>query len=375
MKISTNEIIFFFFLLVFGGLTLAYFNVPGWLDPDSYGFFNQNCHKTSDIETPILSYFVFQSLPCDEIVWKTFGFFLIFAIFSSFFYSCKKLGIPSKYSFIFGLSGYIIGFLWSPEDDLLAYPLLIASSFWLLEKPKQRIIPYAIIGLLIGSLVWKGAFLIMGLIILGVIHPLAALVGILYYSPSFFNSWGNSAEVVWGGGFVINNFILLPVLVILFLAKIPTHLKTILFTLMILVFFQPKWGEYLIIPCLAIIAVYREKIKEHENIIPIISIIMIILFSCFLFLTITPTLNQWEVINESVRIQKNGGILYNDWGIGHHLEYAGGNPSQKGGYHGYYNPREDVFYYLGFGIEFTGYNCKTINEKDGLSIQECIKNP
>lgn len=375
MKISTNEIIFFFFLLVFGGLTLAYFNVPGWLDPDSYGFFNQSCHKTTDIETPILSYFVFQLLPCHEIIWKIFGLFLIFAIFSSFFYSCKKIGIPTKYSFIIGLSGYIIGFLWSPEDDLLAYPLLITSSFWLLEKPKQRIIPYAIIGLLIGSLVWKGAFLIMGLIILGVIHPLAALVGLLYYSPSFFNSWGNSAEVVWGGGFVINNFILLPVIVILFLANIPAHLKTILFTLMILVFFQPKWGEYLIIPCLAIIAIYRENLKKHENIIPIISIIMIILFSFFLFLTITPTINQWEVINESVKIQKNGGFLYNDWGVGHHLEYAGGIPSQKGGYHGYYSPREDVFYYLGFGVEFTGYNCQMIMEKDGLSIQECIKNP
>lgn len=370
---NNQKIIFLLFIIVFGALTSAYLLVPGWLDPDAYGFFNQNCHNTNDIETPLLSYFVLQSLPCNEIVWKMFGLLLIFTIFSSFYYASKKMNIPPKYSFIIGLSGYLIGFLWSPEDDMIAYPLLIASTFWLFEKPKERIIHYSIISLLIGLLIWKGAFLIMGLIILCVIHPLLGIVGIVYYFPNFFNSWGNSAEVIWGAGYFINNFILMITLVILFLQRLPKHIITILIVLMILVFFQAKWGEYLIIPCFTIIGLYREKIREYENLFIILGVIMTIIFTSFLFLTITPTTNQWEIINEANSIQKNGGILYNDWGLGHHLEYLGGTPSQKGGYHGSYNPKEPVFYYLGFGEPFAGYDCQITKEADGLSIEKCIK--
>lgn len=375
-----NVHVIIIFFLIFFPLTIYYINQVGWVDADTYAFYNQTCYNKFDLETPSISKAIFHLLPCEQNSWKIFGFFLIFCIFSSFYYGAKKLLLPEKYVWVIGLSGFLVAFLWSPEDDMIAYPIIVASSFWLLSKITfKKIAIYGFIGGLLTLFVWKGAIIPMGIIFFGSIHPILSILPVSYLALGFLDRWGNSSEVVWGAGSLVNNFILIPLSFVFpkFDDKHNMRVWSMMLSMSILSFFQPKWGEYLVIPAFVLMVYFRQKLFKYENIIVIVGIIYLILFSIFILLTMVPTTPQWEVIKQAKIIQDKGGIIYNDWGVGHYFEFLGGIASHKGGYQGKQRPSQDVFFWLGFDENFEGYEChyptESLAKGDGLLLLRCQK--
>ena len=90
-------------------------------------------------------------------------------------------------------------------------------------------------------------------------------------------------------------------------------------------------------------------------------IIITIIFTIF---TAYPNQAEQEVIKTGVEYQKNGEIVYTDWGLGHYFEYFGGKPSQKGGYYGFQDANNA--YWLG-----PDRNCLTIASANTTFFQKC----
>lgn len=184
-----------------------------------------------------------------------------------------------------------------------------------------------------------------------------------YIIYSGLDTWGNSSEKIIGSGFIIGQIGLFLLLFLLYQKKDFSWKKEyfLLIAIEILVFFQPKWGEWLIIPLAFLLEPYFDK----SRLLQFFGLWMYFLTIIFLIFTSFPTNNDIILIKNVVTEQNNGKTVLVDWGVGHYFEYFNGTPSQKGGFHGYQDLNNN--YYLGGKM----LNCSTIMVSDSLFYQKC----
>lgn len=366
---------------------LLLFLIPFWPDPDATGLYNAVCNHSNNTEVLPVSGIIFGLIPCSIIAWKTIQLLLIL---------CSIYLISKNYPLsLLGLVGYFPVFLLTFEDDLLAFPLIYLYWIWIQkdsfdsksreqQKPlldwksfypnqilhsiyvnvQYRLFPLiagVLLTFFLGLFVWKGSFLVLGLILSWYITPpLAVVISILYVLSSNFNTWGGSAEVIIGNGFLIGQIGIVFVIIGLYLKKIKwNNLGWLLLGFEILAFFQPKWGEWLIIPLLPFLLPWSKDIWAR-----FIGVWLLVIIIGFTIFTSFPTTGDSLLIQDAVIIQSDGNRLMNDWGVGHYFEYYGGSPSQKGGYAGI----QDVngSYWLGPDI-----NCPILTSSDSLFLERC----
>lgn len=346
--------------------------IPFWIDPDATGTYNTICKK-SDSEIPGITQAILKLLPCHLIVWKIFHLLLVLLILWIF---------SKEYSLsIIGVVGFFLTFLLTLEDDLLAFPLLLIYGIWVLAIQKNNLMGFRfdkqldsqyklvlliglILFLIIGLFVWKGGFLIMLILLSYLIHPpLSSIPSVAYIIYSGLDTWGNSSEKIIGSGFIIGQIGLFLLLFLLYQKKDFSWKKEyfLLIAIEILVFFQPKWGEWLIIPLAFLLEPYFDK----SRLLQFFGLWMYFLTIIFLIFTSFPTNNDIILIKNVVTEQNNGKTVLVDWGVGHYFEYFNGIPSQKGGFHGYQDLNNN--YYLGGKM----LNCSTIMVSDSLFYQKC----
>lgn len=369
---------------------LLLFLIPFWPDPDATAMFNSICLGASETSIPLLSQTLFQKIECSILSWKIFHIILLGLI----------LFLLSRYYSLtlVGLVGFFPVFLLTLEDDLFAFPLFFLYFVWaqkriehqglfqsgqaLLRSLESRLpgsflerlcegVRYKLFPLIVGVLltiflglfVWKGSFLIGLILITYFIAPyLSILPSLIYIVSNGFNTWGGSAEAAIGNGFVIGQIGLFFILWKFSQDKIFRKEYWLLLSLGVLTFFQPKWGEWIVLPLLPLLNHYF----QHNNIVKFIGVWLFVLIISFTVLTSFPSSEQVMLFQKTVELQHNGLVVYNDWGVGHYLEYYGGTPTNKGGYSGKTLP-DSNFYWFGPKI----IDCNIISYSDALFLQKC----
>ena len=361
-------------LLILMGSSTIFF-VSGWNDSDTYRFYNRACYHNDQFDTPILSKTIFNALGCNILLWKITEFILMLIILFTLFLCLTKYDFEPKIIYLTFLCAYFVYFYLSFEDDHLAFPLL-TFGFFALQKNKKwpTNILFLLLTIFLGLFVWKGAFLIGGIIFLWSLKPVIGLCGTLIYLEYFgLNNWGGSTEAIIGKSLLVN----MPILFIIFLFIIFRKFDwkkelnqnfALLTSFMILVFFQPKWGTYLILPILLILGCLKKEFFETKT----FRLLVILSLCYFLFVSIWATVNQQpsfeqrKLLEEAVRIQKEGNIVLNDWSLGAYITFLGGKPSMSGGYTGPQGSDKNYFW-----IGKNNINCETIQTKDSLFLQKC----
>ena len=334
----------------------------GWPDSDGIATLNHICGKEKITVLP-LAQEIFSSLPCDGELIKFIQIGLILAILFiiSHYFPLSFLGYASFFSV----------FLLTFEDDLLATPFILLLSWWALSKPRSLTLPIKIAGagILLSVFLWAGSFVPLGLLTAYLIWPplsfFFALIGVFING---FNSWGNSGEVLLGNGYVIGAIGLFLVIGCSILWKRSIgSLKWLLYSFAIVVFFIPKFGEWIVIPLFpALSHIIGQFTEFNQKAFHFIGYWLFFLSVAFTLLTIQPTNEQWKIILEAKSLQDKNHVVLNDWGVGHEFAFIGGKPSQSGGYLG---PQDHngPFYWL--GGERT--ECETVSFADRLFLQKC----
>lgn len=343
----------------------------GWIEPDSYAFYNRECTTNQDFSTPDWSRFLFKQLGCDLHVWYFFQtiiwltIVIVLVLVNKFFYSLPFDSI--------GIIGFSLSFIYSLlaiEDDFLAFPFLILSSAILLQdKVKPKGLVLSMILFLIALNFWKGTSLFFVIVLFGSVYPIFSLFPtIAYIFQNGWNDWGGSTEAMIGFGIVT----ILPFILtlffgdrVLFRETINKHKKQfyVLISLMILATYQAKWGLLGIIfyPLFFHKSVLN-RLRENLYFLGI----LVLFFALIGIVWSKPPLEKhWAIIDQAVKIQQDGGTIVNEWSVGRFLEYRGGIASQKGGFSG----EQEVTgkYWLGKELP----ECQTINSADQLFLQQC----
>ena len=340
----------------------------GWIEPDSYAFYNYFCLSGKSFDIPILSNYFFDKLPCTQYLWYGFQAFIWWLCFVALIDANKIFNnIKDWKNGIIGLSlSFIYGVL-ALEDDFLAFPLIVYGTWGLLKGDKKQ----KILGLLcfiVATFFWKGTLLIGAIVLASKINwKIGIGVVLIYIFNNGTDTWGGSSEAVFGLGFVT----LFPFLILLFYS---TKEKVLAFRqnnvffwtlpFILLTLYQVKWGLYtiLFLPVWLIglidDEVFQKKLVVLAGVVFVLSIIG-------LGLTKSPNSNHWAVVQEAVDLQKAGYVVKNDWSVGRFIEYLGGKATQAGGYSGFQNvfPGE---YWIG-----PDRNCFTISKTDLLFLQKC----
>lgn len=375
-------------LIFFAAIFSLIFFYPFWPDPDGLGIYNQVCSHGSGTDVPILTSFLLSLLPCSLLAWKVFHFCLILLIL---FLVDRFFSVS-----LMGLVGFLPVFLLTLEDDLLAFPIVLLYFVWiqsLLPQSPQRVeqplpcrsglfqmlgwegvceyfrcrsIPLVVgilLSLFLGLFVWKGSFLVLGILIAYLVHPALSLVpSIAYILYSNFNTWGGSTEVIPGYGFLAGQIGLLLVLYSAWKTKpfVWRNEYFLLISLEFLVFFQPKWGEWVFLGIIPLLMPFLRDVRVR-----FFSNWMLVAIIVFTIFTAFPGIEEAKVIQTAVDYQHRGEIVLNDWGVGHHFEYLGGVPSQKGGFIGFQDANDS--YWLGP----ERIDCNTLVVSNALSFQQC----
>lgn len=372
------------------GLILALFflalhQLPLWVDPDATGTYNAICGNGKAEVLPLTEN-ILSKLPCTILEWKIIQLFLIGFILLVFQYFFP---LP-----LLGLVGFFPVFLLTLEDDLFAFPFLF-SYFVLIQLaslksnqlkeqlPQDRLGLFLKLGsvserlgfryklfllilgvaltLFLGLYVWKGSFLIGLILISYLIHPgLSVIPSLAYLVLGNFNTWGGSSEAALGNGFVIGQLGIL--LLLYFFSKKGFRWRQeywLLISLEVLTFFQPKWGEWLILPLVMLLEDFMSD--SRLRFFGYWMLGLIVLFTVF---TSFPNQEEVVVIQEAVSYQQKGNRVLNDWGVGHYFEYYGGSPSQSGGFIGLQDANGS--YWLG-----PKRDCNTLSSANALFFQSC----
>lgn len=376
MTIEKEKKRFFALLFLFLGIIFFYnLSRPAWIEPDAIGFYNRTCEAGTDFSTPIVSRTVFEKLPCNETIWKIFQSILTFAAFSAIYFSLTKI-LQKDYraTFMVGLSYFFVLFLLALEDDQLFFPILIVTSVWLLKNPtwKKRIL-YGILAVVTTFFVWEGAYVIMGLLLLSSIYPwLSLLVPISGFLTNkiHLKYEGNISELQTGLGFFTNNIILW-VLAFGDRGKLFEN-KTVLGALvglLVLTFFVPKFGVFIIIPLLFLIEPVMGE-KKMYRFLAYGGLFAMAIISVGLLIDSEPTSDYWRVVDKAIVLQEQGETVYNEWWVGRWVRYKGGFPTLEGSDIGpQVLPFDTHFYWL--GKQTHPDTCETIDSAGILFLQEC----
>jgi len=189
------------------------------------------------------------------------------------------------------------------------------------------------------------------------------VIGYIYYNG--FSDWGGSSEAIIGNGFFVGTIGLFFIIgsVLLHRKYYSTPLNWLLLSFGLLSFFQPKWGEWIILPLLPLLSLYFSN--NNDRIIHFLSKWFYFIIIVFTLLVAFPTINDISLIQEGISLQKEGHKVVNDWGLGHYIEYYGGIPSQKGSNKG----GQDIAggYWIGPLIP----DCNLISRTESLFLQKC----
>lgn len=374
-----------YFFLFIGALSTIFLNV-GWSDPDSYAFYNRYCLNGEQFIVQPLSDIVFSYADCLMFGWKFFQvFFGIITLVLIAFALEAFLGYDWKSVFLFLYSSSIAMFLLNFEDDNLAFPIVAVSMLWLLSKKNKQkslkeqiaiISLYNIIMIFTGLFIWKGALIVMGLVLLWYIVPNLSWIGILLYSIFFPNGKleGHVLEETTGLSVLANN----PFSVIAFYFMVKESLNNFKEHILFLSFFvlsllRPKWSVYFVIIAVWYlwprIKPYLDKYKLM-NIFCLIGVALFYFGCIWIIFNAAPSPGQWIVIGKAVEYQKQGYTLNNDWGVGRYVEFLEGKPSKVGGF-GWQLYLNDEYYWLGEKIDY----CITDINSGPLFLQKCFKPP
>lgn len=340
----------------------------GWIEPDSYAFYNYYCLSGRVIDVPIISNYFFDKLPCTQYLWYGFQAFIWWLCFVALVDANKIFNnIEDWKNGIIGLSlSFIYGVL-AIEDDFLAFPLIVYGSWaWLKGNNTQKVL--GLLCLILATFFWKGALFIGAVVLATKINwKVGVGVALIYIWNNGSDTWGGSSEAVLGLGVVS----LIPFIILLFYSSKEKVLsfrsnKIFLWTLpfLLLTFYQVKWGLYTVLFLPAWLdALIEDKILQKKLVV--LAGVVFVLSVVGIGLTKSPHAEHWAVIREAVDLQKDGYVVKNDWGVGRFVEYLGGKATQAGGYSG----QQNVFpgeYWLG-----SDRNCFTISSADLLFLQKC----
>lgn len=363
-----------FFLIPIALLMGLHFR-GGWVEPDTYAFYNRACLAGLDFHTPYFSKIFFSLLPCNLDAWfLAQTIFLVFSFIFLGFALEKFLKIPNKTLWLMGLSIYAVQFFTSFEDDHLAFPFVFISSWWYLSKPTPaRAIALGLLGLALSFLVWEGAFFpIVILVLSSLFFALGgASVLLLFWNGVIGNSHGASTELTLGNGFFGN---MLPYAMLYFYPEVKHELKNHLhlagigFVFLLLAFFQPKWGLYTLIPLLPLsYKVFSVRPKLLNKLVLVGMLVLLLMPSAVLFFK-PPHEAHWKIFRTAAQFQSSGMVVLNDWGLGRYFQFVGGIPSQAGGYSGEQNFSGGPWYWLGPERK----ECFTIINEDLVFFQRCV---
>ena len=380
-KINNYNILYA--ILIIGGLLTVLLNV-GWSDPDSYAFYNRSCLNAKDFTTPELSKQIFSKINCNIINWKATQIILGIITLLTFFISSKiifeKENNDSFYLYLYSSS--ITMFLLNFEDDNISLPALIILMAILYKTKKEELgkkilfgIPIFFITIFFGEKIWSGTFLIMGIFLLWYFAPKISTITIpLYYIffPNNANEYHVSEETIGISSIINNPLSAISAYFILddWKKKTIKHDEIIILGIFfILSIIKPKWGIYF-----AIINTWYlwPKIKNFLIQKKLLDFYKIIGVGIFYFGCIWITFNagpnpeMWVLINQAVDYQKQGSVLYNDWGLGRYISFLEGKPSIEGGGGQQFFP-DSNYIWLGEKKD----NCFTLNSSGKLFLQKC----
>lgn len=155
--LNRNLIVFFVLLVFFG----AYFLRDGFIEPDSYYFFNFVCGVTFEEKAfPVTSFFL-NLFPCSVFFVKLF----LFGVALTSLLVLKKAGelISSEYGFlapVFFIASPVFFVFMKFEDDQFSLPFIFFSVYYCLKyhKQKRQMDLFKSIGAaVVGFVLWPGS--------------------------------------------------------------------------------------------------------------------------------------------------------------------------------------------------------------------------
>jgi len=358
------------YLIVFGICLITPLLIirNGWIEPDSYAFYNYFCLNGKIFDIPILSNYFIGALSCEQFMWYGFQTAIWLLCFISIVDTNKIFNQIKDWEI--GIIGISISFIYSVlaiEDDFLAFPL-IAYGLWAWLKGNKIQQLFGLLCLIIALLFWKGALLIGLIIIFTKLHWLTGIGVVAYYIfSSNFDTWGGSVEAQIGLGIVS----LIPFLFLLALSNkkdiaLFRQTKEFYWSLpfLLLLLFHVKFGLY---PILFLPVWLNGLIKDEDFRKKIVLVAGIIFIISLIGISLTKGPNQkhFTVVKEAVEIQESGEKVLTAWWAGRWFEYKGGVASQAGGYGG---PQDaNGSYWLGDEKK----DCFTLSHEDNLFLQKC----
>lgn len=371
---QTNLLRFILILIPIIGFILTI----GWPDTDGYAFYNLLCVHGARFDVPWLSGVIFSLMPCNMMAYKLISIGFILLSFLVIFYSYHRF-FKAKYNILFLIFSFVsmVYYFFGFEDDHLAIPLVFFFSLWYLKQTSwwSKLV-YALISLFIALFLWKGAFVVMGIIFLFGLNPIASLLGSIGYVIFFGgNLWGNSLEATMGRGIFYNSLLSWILIGLFFLKRFSfkdTRFFWLLSSFLVICFIQPKWEFWLILPTMILLVEYVESNPIQLPRLDLwINLCIVIFFvhGMILFLNVIPTNGMWNVIEHAKVLQDQNQLVVNDWGVGRWFAFVRGKPTQEGGYEGVQQIDSNHYYWLGSNY----LECNTIDSSDNLYLQECFK--
>lgn len=366
------------YLIIIGLLliptTLLFFR-DAWIEPDSIAFYNRTCLNGNDFNTPKLTKEIFLNLPCDQIIWKIVQVINIAGIFFALLYGIRKYGLPAKTVWLSGLLYFFPLFLLALEDDHLTFPIIIILTYLLFEKRSiKRMIGYALAIPILTFFYWEGSFVVMSIFLASsILSPLgiASVIVAFFLEKIHFNPNNSSSELTSGLGFIANNVLvwlfLLKGFDFSFLKKYQVEFGS-LFGILLLTFFVPKFGVFLIIPLLPLAGLSFSSKKATFGLLCLAGFFGFLVISTNLLVTHEPLDPMWDLVEEGVALQDSGALVYNEWWVGRWFAYKGGVPTEEGGYKGIPDfPPDSEYYWLGLPFD----SCETIRSYNFAHLQKC----
>ena len=217
-----------------------------------------------------------------------------------------------------------IQLFWRFENDVFAFPFVFCSM-WLFFSGKKFL---SIVSLAVGFFFWQGSALLLipySILFWPLLFASIPLIVVIYfqYLENFLPNLG-----------VVENFPFLAVFLCFFslfgLAAIPRKLKVATFFFFVVALANAKWSVFLF-PLLGVglAGVWSSRGQFFRN-VAFMAVVVSFLISLVLVFVFPPTFVQVEAIRFAIE-DSNGELIYNDWTVGHVVEYYGGRALARSG--------------------------------------------
>jgi len=316
---------------------------------DTYYFINHICYD-SQIDSPILSDWIFGVLPCHTPTLKIFQIFLyILSIIPIYLIGKmyeKKLELPKYISLflIFASLSLSFAMLGNLEDDQLAFPLLFWAQYFYIKyihnKGENFVtnlyrlgIPISLI--FISFFLWKGTLLYIGVFFLLSRYTIMLLIPMIFIFWKYIGRLIPNFDVLENlpiiGIFYLNLNILG---IYLFFTKEDLHLKLMFALFLIIGILNTKYIIHALpLSIVGMMYLWKEKIHgvPKKELIMISLVVIMTIFSGMVLYKSAPTEDLFVGIHNTYSLGEDMNIeISNDWSIGYFIEYAGYEARYKG---------------------------------------------